>query len=98
MANITRTTGGTQLKVRNVRQPSSIREMGDVEFGTLDSDKDNFVVSYDLSTNRFIVVSADDVLTFSALDLDVPDDFVRSLEPKLFLDELILPEIDGGTF
>ena len=87
--------GETKPNIQSVRQPSVIREMNDTTFGTLDETKDGLLVSFDNSTNKFVLVSSDDILSTSVDDVDLPDDFVDRLE-----EELVLPvtELDAGGF
>lgn len=86
------------LTVRSVRQPSAIREMGDVKFGNLDVSKDNLVVAYDSTSDKFILVTADDLLSVSAEDNDIPDTFITQLEQEIDLGEISITDIDGGFF
>ena len=81
--------------IKSVRNISVIREMNDASFGTLDASKDGLLVSFDNTTNKFVLVSSDDILSTSVDDIDLPDDFVERLE-----EELVLPvtELDGGGF
>ena len=81
--------------IKSVRQPSLIREMNDTSFGTLDSTKDGLLVSFDNTTNKFVLVSSDDILSTSVDDLDLPDDFVNRLEEEL---EIPVEELNGGEF
>jgi len=84
--------------VRSVRQPSSIDEMGDTNFGTLDATKDGLIVTYDSSTDKFILVSPDDALTTSAEDQDISDPFVDQLERELDFGQIQAGDVDGGAF
>jgi len=83
--------------VKSTRQPSRLSEMGDTDFGTLGAAQDNKIVSYDSSTNKFILITADQILSNSIDNNDVPDDFVRELETELDLGQ-ILDNLDGGAF
>lgn len=87
--------GEAKPNIKSVRNISVIREMNDTSFGTLDESKDGLLVSYDDTTNKFVLVSSDDILSTSVDDVDLPDDFVDRLE-----EELVLPvtELDGGGF
>ena len=96
--SLKKSTSSINLKVRSTRQPSTIREMGDVDFGALDSNVDNYLVSYDKNTNRFVLMSSDQVVTESAADNDVPDSFVQALQPELNLGGTAASSIDGGSF
>jgi len=84
--------------VQSARQPSIIQEMGDTAFGTLDSTKDGLLVSYDSTTDKFVLVTADQVLSTSAEDDDLPDDFITQLEQELDLGAVQIDKLDGGTF
>jgi hypothetical protein len=84
--------------VQAVRQPSIIREMGDTEFGTLNQSKDGLLVSYDSTTDRFILVTPDQILSTSAEDNDLPDDFIGVLEQELDLGTIQIDNLDGGIF
>ena len=86
------------LNVRSVREPSSIREMGDVQFGTLDASKNNLVVSYDSVSDKFILVTADDILSTSVDDNDLPDDFITQIEQDVDLGDISITNFDGGDF
>jgi len=83
-------------KVRSTRQPSTIREMGDVDFYPLNNSKDGYSVMYDSQTNRFMLMSADDVLVTST-ETPVPDVFITQLEQQINLGDVI-DSIDGGVF
>ena len=85
----------TKPNIQSVRQPSLIREMNDTSFGTLDSTKDGLLVSFDNTTNKFVLVSSDDILSTSVDDLDLPDNFVDRLEEEL---EIPVEELNGGEF
>lgn len=84
--------------VQSVREPSSISEMGDTDFGTLDETKDGLIVSYDSANDKFILTTADQLLSASADDGDIPDDFVTTLEGELNLGQIQIDNLDGGQF
>ena len=52
-------------------------------------------MSYDSATDKFVLVTADELLLTSVSDDDLPDDFIDRLE-----EELIIPvtELDAGGF
>ena len=87
-----------KVTTRSTRQPSTLQEMGDIDFGTLDSTKDNLVVSYNSDTNRFVLVSADEILDTAAETGDINDQFVTQLEQELDLSNIVIEDLDGGTF
>jgi len=84
--------------IKSVRQPSIIQEMGDTAFGELDSTKDGLLVSYDSVTDKFVLVTADQVLSTSSEDNDLPDDFITQLEQELDLGTIQIDNLDGGAF
>ena len=83
--------------VRSTRQPSRIREMGDADFGTLNSSKNGYVITYDSVTNDFMLMSPDDVLITST-STPAPDEFISQLEQQLDLGTISILDIDGGGF
>jgi len=87
-----------KISARSTRQPSSLQEMGDIDFGTLDATKDNLVVSYDSDTNKFVLISADEILDTAAQTGNVSDQFVTQLEQELDLGAITLEDLDGGGF
>tara|TARA_R100000406_G_scaffold59869_1_gene41490 strand:+ start:572 stop:892 length:321 start_codon:yes stop_codon:yes gene_type:complete len=89
----------TQVKqsVDTVRQPTVIKEMGDTSFGTLDESKDGLLVSYDSVTDKFVLISSDNVLQTAVEDNALPDEFITQLEQDIDLATQI-DELDGGGF
>lgn len=83
--------------VRSTRQPSQIREMGDVDFGPLNSSKNGYVVTYNSTTNDFMLMSPDEVLIKSTTT-PAPDEFIDQLEQQLDLGSIATGDIDGGGF
>ena len=81
-----------------VRTPSRIAEQGDVNFGTLDATKDGLLVSYDSATDKFILITADELLSSAASDQDLPDDFIDVVEGELDLANVAIDNLDGGSF
>lgn len=78
--------------------PDNIDELGDTDFGTLDESKDGMVVSYDAATDKFVLITADDVLIESARDEDIPNDFIEQVEDEIDLGDIQIGELDGGGF
>jgi len=89
---------GSSRKVDSQRPITTLEQMGDANFGTLDSSKDNLIVSYDSNTDKFILVSADQILSTSVDDQDLPDDFITQVENELDLGNIQLDNLDGGSF
>lgn len=97
-SNIARKGTVRKLSTQSARQPSIVSEMGDVDFGTLDATKDGQIVSYNSTTNKFVLITADDLLSVSAEDNDVPDALITALEGELDLGTIQVESLDGGTF
>jgi hypothetical protein len=93
--NVAKKKDPAKVSVQSVREPSLINEMSDTSFGTLDASKDGLLMSYDSATDKFVLVTADELLLSSVDDDDLPDDFIARLE-----EELIIPvtELDAGGF
>ena len=93
--NVAKKKDPAKVSVQSVRELALIKEMNDTSFGTLDASKDGLLMSYDSQTDKFVLVTADELLSSSVDDDDLPDDFIDRLE-----EELILPvtELDGGGF
>lgn len=98
ISNITKKKQELKPKVQSSREPSVVTEMGDTDFGTLDETKDGLLVSYDAATNKFILKTPDELLSTSADDNVLPDDFVTTLEGELNLGQIQLDNLDGGSF
>ena len=98
ISNIARKKKVKVSTVESVRQPSSIQDMGDTAFGQLDATKDNLLVSYDSGSNKFILMTADELLSVAAEDNDLPDAFVKQVEQEVDLGEISVTSFDGGTF
>ena len=84
--------------VRSTRQPSTIREMGDTDFPTLNSGADGLFITFDAESEKFKLVDADTILSRAAADGDLPDSFITQVEAEVDLGTLALEDIDGGGF
>ena len=99
MANVIRNCTNSAKTIRSVRiAPNRFDELFDTDFGTLDETKDGMLVSYDSETDKFILITADNVLEESAADGDIPDEFVEQLEDEIDLGEITITNLDGGTW
>ena len=96
-SSITRTTQ-ERSSVRSVRQPSSISEMGDTDFGSLDENVDGYFVTYNSTTKKFELVDSDQILQRSIEDNDLPEEFITQLESELNLGTIAAADLDGGLF
>ena len=88
----------TKKSVQSFREANFLSELSDTNFGTLDASKDNSIVSYDSNSDKFVFISADQLLSTSAEDNDIPDDFVNALENELDLGNIEIQSVDGGSF
>ena len=86
------------VKVTTTRSSNSIEELGDTNFGTLDESKDGMIVSYDSKTDKFILITADNVLEESVVDEDLPDVFIDQIEAEVDIGTIALDDLDGGTW
>lgn len=96
--SIIRKKATTTRKVASTRQATRVEELTDTNFGTLDETKDGLVVAYDSTTDKFILVSADTVLTTTTDDGNISDTFITQLESQLDLGAVSLGDVDGGSF
>jgi len=87
-----------KVTVQSVREPSSLQDMGDIDFGTLDSTKDGYVISYDSAADKFVLITADDLLTTAAEDSNLDDSFISAIESEIDLGRVATTSLDGGTF
>ena len=86
-----------KISVNSVREPSIISEMGDTNFGDLGPVQDGKIVTYDSTSNKFVLVTIDELLSVSAEDNNISDTFVNVLETELNLGQTI-DNLDGGLF
>lgn len=95
---VVKKTAAKAVSVTSTRSPSQMEEMGDTDFGTLDATKDGYIVSYDSTTDKFVLITADQLLTTAAEDSDIDDSFITALEGEINLGDVQLSTLDGGTF
>jgi hypothetical protein len=88
----------TKSSVLNVRQPTTIRDMSDTNFGVLDDTKDGLFVTFNNITKKFELTTADILLERAAEDGDIADPFIRELEDEINLGNIEGGDIDGGGF
>ena len=86
------------IKKINVTQEKTavaenLSDLADVSLANLDG-SDKFVMTYEATQRKFVLVPADTVLTTAAADNDLPDSFVDVLDVDL--DNKI--DLDGGSF
>ena len=71
----------------------NLSELADVSVSDL-AGSDNYVLTYDATLQKFVLVPADNVLSSAVEDDQLPDDFINQLDTDL--DDKI--DLDGGTF
>jgi hypothetical protein len=71
----------------------NLSELADVSVSNLPG-SDNYVLTYDATQQKFVLVPADNILTTAAVDAQLPDTFITQLETDL--DNTI--DLDGGSF
>ena len=71
----------------------NLSELADVSVSNLPG-SDNYVLTYDATLQKFVLVPADNILTSAAIDTQLPDTFITQLETDL--DNNI--DLDGGLF
>ena len=74
---------------------TELRRLRDVNFGDLDSSKDGFIVSYNETSDKLELISADDLLIEAVEDNDLPDVFVEQVVEEA---SSLTGSIDGGSF
>lgn len=76
-----------------------LRDLLNVNFGTLDNSKNKQVVSYNSSSNLYGLVNSDTVFSSNqVLDGNLPDNFVTQIENEVDLGDMDLTGVDGGLF
>ena len=85
-------------KVVSQRSANTLEELGDTDFGNLDESKDGMMVAYDSANDKFILITADNVLEESASDDDIPDEFIDQVEAEVDLGTIALDDLDGGVW
>jgi len=71
----------------------NLSELADVSVSNLPG-SDNYVLTYDASLRKFVLVPADNILTSAAVDAELPDSFINQIDIEL--DNKI--DLDGGSF
>lgn len=75
--------------------PSRIRDLKDVNLGTLDNSKNKNLIRYNSTSGKFESVSIDTLLGFST---DTPNSFVDVVTQELDPNNILLKNVDGGSF
>ena len=73
---------------------TQLRNLNDINFGLLNSSKKSNVIKYDHNLGKFILISADSVLSeVDNFDQQTKDTVLQQINP----DNLTLSSIDGGS-
>ena len=87
-----------EKNVQFTRTATRFEQLTDSTFGDLAERTQDGILAYDSTTDKFILVSEDSLLSASASDGDLPDDFIREIEDEVDLGDIAIQSIDGGTF
>lgn len=75
--------------------PSRIRDLKDVNLGTLNNSKNKNLIRYNSTSGKFESISIDTLLGFST---NIPTSFVDVVEQEINTDNILLKNVDGGSF
>jgi len=74
---------------------SRIRDLKDVNLGTLDNSKNKNLIRYNSTTNKFESINIDVLLGFST---NTPNSFVDLVAEEVDPNNILLKSVDGGSF
>ena len=86
-------TPESQVSQEKTVVAENLSELADVSVSNL-AGSDNYVLTYDATLQKFVLVPADNVLSSAVEDDQLPTDFINQLDTDL--DDKI--DLDGGTF
>lgn len=75
--------------------PTRFRDLTNVNFGTLNSNKNKNVIRYNSTTGKFETITIDTLLSFST---NPPDAIIDIIQENVNTVGLEVKTIDGGTF
>lgn len=78
--------------------PNRLRDFSDFDTGNLNSSKNNYVIKYNSADLSYSLVSSDTILSGSAADQDLPNDFTEVVSGELNVDNIAFLSFDGGQF
>lgn len=90
-------TTQTTSSIQTTLQPSRLAELADTNFGSLGPAQDGHYVFFDNVTQKFDLMSADDLLTAAVSDQNLADEFIDQIEAQINLGD-ITNSLDGGSF
>ena len=76
---------------------TQLRTLNDVQVDPLNSSKNKNVLKYDHSSGKFVLISADNILSGISTGV-VPNVFVSTVQGELDLTRIGSSGVDGGTF
>ena len=76
--------------------PTRIRNLDNSDAGGALQNK--FVLQYNHSLNRFVLIPANTLLARTVDNSDIDDTFVEQLQEELDVDRINVLELDGGSF
>lgn len=78
--------------------PTRLRNLTDTNLSELSNLKNKNLVRYNNTTNRFELFSANELLVTSTTDGNVSGSFVQQLEQEIDTSDVIVRDLDAGTF
>jgi len=75
--------------------PTRFRDLTNVNFGALNSNKNKNVIRYNSTTGKFETITIDTLLSFST---NPPDTIIDIIQENVNTVGLEVKTIDGGTF
>ena len=76
---------------------TQLRTLNDVQVDPLNSSKNKNVLKYDNSSGKFVLISADNILSGISTGV-IPGVFVSNVQEELDLTRIGGSGVDGGTF
>ena len=78
--------------------PVRLRDTTDADVMPLGSTKNRYLLKYNATTDEFDMISADDILSVSVSDDDLPDDFIDQIEVEVDPNKMFFYDLNAGTF
>ena len=78
--------------------PTRLRNLTDTNLSELSNLKNKNLVRYNNTTNRFELFSENELLVTSTKDGNVSGSFVQQLEQEIDTSDVIVRDLDAGTF
>ena len=78
--------------------PIRLRDTTDSDLKPLGSPKNKQLLKYNATTDEFDLISADQILSVSVSDDDLPDDFIDQIEVEVDPNKMFFYDLNAGTF